>query len=413
MPRRALAASLLTIVAVAACGPGSVDRVTLSGRAVLPADTFSPGPPVGAALPPLTNGREAPFASVPVQGFSSLIVLDAADGTVLALQDNGFGTRANSADCPLRWYRLRLHLDFPPRRGGRVEILGTTPLRSADGRELRGDEYDPESFIVLEDGTFWVGEEFGPFLLHFSADGVLLGEPVPVPVPPALGGLAGDQAFLRSPDHPDLRSLDDDTAAARANLPRSGGLEGLARTPDGSLLYVAVEKGLLGDPDPLRRLILEFDPVRGAFSGRSWLHRVDQVDVSIAALEAVDAHVLILTERDGKEGREAAIKRIYRVDLRRSGPDGVLAKTLVADLLDIADPDGFTAAESGAVGLGPRYTFPYVTPECLAVLDARTLLVACDNNYPFSSGRRPGVPDDNEFIRLRLPADLDREPPAP
>lgn len=410
MPRRTFAAALLVIVALASCGPGAVDRVTLSGRAVLPADTFSPGPAVGTALAPLTNGREAPFASVPVQGFSSLIVLDPADGTVLALQDNGFGTRANSADCPLRWYRLRLHLDFPPHHGGRVEVLGTMPLRAPDGRVLRGDEYDPESFVQLDDGSFWVGEEFGPFLLHFSADGVLLGAPVSVPVPEALRPFARDQEFLRTPDHPDLRSLDDDTAAARANLPRSGGLEGLARTPDGSLLYVAVEKALLDDPDPLHRLILEFDPVRGAFSGRSWLHRVDMVGVSIASLEAFDANVLLLTERDGKEGREAAIKRIYRVDLRRSGPDGALLKTLVADLLDIADPDGITTAESGAVGLGPHYTFPYVTPECLAVLDRHTLLVACDNNYPFSSGRRPGVPDDNEFIRLRLPVALDREP---
>ena len=409
MPRPAPALALLLLTALTACGPEGVDRVTLCGRAVLPPDTFSPGPAVGASIPPVTNGREAPFASVPVQGFSSLIVLDAADGTVLALQDNGFGTRANSADCPLRWYRLRLHLDFPPRHGGRVEVLAMTPLRAAGGRELKGDEYDPESFVRLDDGSFWVGEEFGPFLLHFGADGTLLGEPLPVPVPAGLQPFARHQEILRTPDHPDLRSLDDTAAESAANLPRSGGLEGLARNPDGSRLYLAVEKALLDDPDPLRRLILEFDPVHGLFSGRSWLHRVDQAGVSIAALECVDEHVLILTERDGKEGREAAIKRIYRVDLHLAGPDGVLPKTLVADLLDIADPDGFTAAEEGAVGLGPRYAFPYVTPEGLAVLDARTLLVACDNNYPFSAGRRPGVPDDNEFIRLRLPAALDRE----
>ncbi len=410
MTCRPSAVALLLLIALTACGPDGVERVTLSGRAVLPADTFSPGPPVGAALPPVSNGREAPFASVPVQGFSSLIVLDAADGTVLALQDNGFGTRANSGDCPLRWYRLRLHLDFPPRHGGRVEVLEVTPLRAPDGRVLRGDEYDPESFVRLDDGSFWVGEEFGPFLLHFGADGTLLGEPVSVPVPTGLRPFARDQEFLRTPDHPDLQSLTAAAAESAANLPRSGGLEGLARTPDGSRLYVAVEKALLDDPDPLHRLILEFEPARGVFSGRSWLHRVDQVGVSIAALEAVDGHVLILTERDGREGREAAVKRIYRVDLRGTGPGGVLPKTLVADLLDIADPDGFTATEDGTVGLGPRYTFPYVTPECLAVLDARTLLVACDNNYPLSSGRRPGVPDDNEFIRLRLPAPLDREP---
>jgi glycerophosphoryl diester phosphodiesterase len=400
-----------------ACGPRDVDRVTLTGRAVLPADTFTDGPVVGRALPSAINGRHPPFASVPVQGFSSLVLEQG--GMVLALQDNGFGTRVNSPDHPLRWYRLRLHLDFPPHQGGRVEVLGHQDLHDPDGRVgfplrdgsparvLTGADFDPESFVRLDDGTFWIGEEFGPYLLHAAPDGRLLGSPVPVPVPSSLREVSRGVAHLRSPDHPDLRSLEPTLAARRANLPASGGIEGLARTPRGDRLYVAVEKALLDDPEPLRRLILEFDPARGAFTGRHWLHRVDMVGVSIAALEAVTDDVLLLVERDAKEGAAAAFKRIYRVDLGRVAGDGFLDKTLVADLLDIADPDGFTVAEPGAVGLGPHYAFPYVTPECLAVVDNHTLLVACDNNYPFSAGRRPpSTPDDSEFVRLRLPSSL-------
>lgn len=405
--RRRLLLSLTPALALlaAACGPGPVDRVTLTGRAVLPADTFATGPATGAALDSVINGRTTPFASVPVQGFSSLIVLDANEGRVLALQDNGFGTRANSPDVPLRWYELKLHLDFPPRGGGHVEVLGFKPLHRPDGTVLTGADVDPESFVRMNDGSFWVGDEFGPFLLHFGADGVLVGEPVPV-----VETVDGAVVELRSPDHPDLRSLDESIAVARANVPRSGGLEGLARTPEGDHLYASVEKMLAGDRDPLHRLILEFTPADAAFTGRAWHYRVDMIGVSIASLEAVDRNVLLVLERDGKQGGEASIKRIYRVDLRQAAPDGVLAKTLVADLLDIADPDGLTAAEEGAVGLGPHYMFPYETPESLAILDPTTLLVACDNNYPMSSGRRPGLPDDNEFIRLVLPARLDREP---
>ncbi len=75
--------------------------------------------------------------------------------------------------------------------------------------------------------------------------------------------------------------------------------------------------------------------------------------------------------------------------------------------MDIADSHGLTREESGAIGLGPQYSFPYVTPECLVVIDDRTLLVANDNNYPMSVGRRPpDTPDDNEFILLRLPRSL-------
>ena len=43
------------------------------------------------------------------------------------------------------------------------------------------------------------------------------------------------------------------------------------------------------------------------------------------------------------------------------------------------------------------------------VLDAQTLLVIDDNNFPFSIGRHVGAkaPDDNEFVQIRLPKALD------
>src|SRR5262245_52808677 len=73
----------------------------LYGRAVLPADTFSDGPPSGAQLgtAPI-NGRTPPFPSQPVQGVSGLI--DAGGGAYWALSDNGFGAKNNSADFLLR-----------------------------------------------------------------------------------------------------------------------------------------------------------------------------------------------------------------------------------------------------------------------------------------------------------------------
>ena len=37
------------------------------------------------------------------------------------------------------------------------------------------------------------------------------------------------------------------------------------------------------------------------------------------------------------------------------------------------------------------------------VADADHIAVATDNNLPFSSGRRVGLQDDNEFILLRVP----------
>ena len=396
---------LILAPAVLMCGVTACNHepesVVLAARAVLPADTFVPGDPVGAALDGEFNGRRPPFPRPPVQGFSSLA--RAGDGHWLALQDNGFGTLANSPDYPLYLFTISLDLD-----DGGVAVTGATRLADPDGRLgfppshddgfLYGDDLDPESFARLDDGTLWIGEEFGPWLVHVDTAGRVLEPALPIPVPPTLRDHARGLVVYRSPDHPD---------PANANLPRSGGIEGLARNPAGTRLYLAVEKALLDDPQPQRRTLLEFDPADRTFTGRHWFYRPDRADLSLASLQAWSDTVLLVVERDEDEGHDATIKRIYRVDLEQVGADGYLLKSLVCDLLDIADPHGVTAADPGAVGLGPHFTFPFVTPECLVILDDRTLLVVNDNNYPFSAGRRPGVPDDSEFIRLALPFSLD------
>ena len=419
-------------VTLRGCSPAETPTrgVELSGRAVLAADTFADGPPVGRFLAAEINGRKTPFASVPVQGFSSLVRAgrESRDGYI-GLSDNGFGSQGNSGDVPLRWYRLGIDM-----AAGTVTVHGHVDL-SDSLRSLNGADFDPESLVRLDDGTFWIGEEFGPFLLHLDGDGRLLAAPVSVPVPDALRSHARGQDHLRSPDHPELAGLADDTAKLRAaNLPRSGGVEGLARNRDGTLLYVAVEKALLDDPERDRRMILVFDTQRGVFTGRHWYYRMDRADLSIASLEAFDDDLLLVIERDEEEGHEAEIKRICRVRLghpdHRDRPDrpdhpdhpdhpddtddldvlddqGYLRKVLVCDLLHIADPRGISSAEPGALGLGDPFSFPFVTPECMLILDARTLLVANDNNYPMSTGRRPpDTPDDSEFIQLSLPTPL-------
>jgi hypothetical protein len=59
-----------------------------------------------------------PFASQPVQGISALIE-GGTPGTYLGLSDNGYGSKANSADYLLRAYFLR-----PRPATGQVEVLG-------------------------------------------------------------------------------------------------------------------------------------------------------------------------------------------------------------------------------------------------------------------------------------------------
>ncbi len=403
----------LALVLMAGCGRSGDQELTthLTGRAVLPADTIMPGPAVGRALEPEINGRSLPLSGVPVQGFSSIVHL--SGNQYLVLQDNGFGTLANSPDVPLQWFQLTVELAADSKTKGLVTLVNHTfitdpdhflPYVPADGR-LTGAHLDPESFVRLADGSFWIGEEFGPSLLHVDSLGRILAPPVDIPVVPELVQFSRDLDILMTPDHPNLRH--EAEAEQLANLPRSGGIEGLAITPDGHFIYASVEKAMVEDPSRTRRVILQFDPQTSAFTGEYRLYQVDAPNVSIASLEAVSSSVFLVLERDSGEGTSALIKRIYLVDLDDQQPDGTLNKTLICDLMNIRDKVGLTTVEDGAIGLGPHFSFPYVTPECLLILDQRTLLVVNDNNYPMSSGRRPPrTPDDSEFIRLRLDHDL-------
>jgi hypothetical protein len=393
---------------------------TLVARAVLPADTFADGPRTGTRIdPPTQNGRAAPFDRHPVQGVSG--VLDNGDGTFLVLSDNGFGNKANSPDYNLRVYTVRPEWRTAEGGAGTVEVLGFFQLRDPDRRVpfpivneqtaeriLTGADFDLESFRRAADDTFWFGEEFGPYLLHTDGTGRLLDAPIPLPVPAGSDfAFAGGAAEVRSPDNPAFVGLPDAMARANAsNLASSRGFEGMALSVDGEKLYPLLEGALKGDPDPRRLLVSEFDIAQRRYTGRVFYYRMEFADHAIGDLTAINDTQFLVIERDNNEGERARFKRVYLVDSAELDR-GYARKTEIVDLMRIADPDAITAPEMGAIGLGNPFSFPFTTIESVLMLDPSTMLIVNDNNYPFSVGRRPGTPDDTEFIQMRLPASLD------
>lgn len=379
---------------------GRADRVfrggpTLLARAILPSDAYQPGPPSGAAAAP-NNGVTPPFPGQPIPGFSA--VLPIGGGEFWGMPDNGYGTKTNSADFLLRIYRVKP--SFKTARGGdgSVGVLASVQLRDPDSkipfaltredRLLTGADFDLESVRRAPDGTFWFGEEFGPFLLHTSADGAVLEAPFALP-------------GVQSPQNPYL-------GTGTPNLPPSRGFEGMALSADGKRLYPWLEGALVGDPDPRRRVVNEFDLAAKAYTGRTWTYRVDAdtPNAVVGDVTALDANRYVLIERDDFQGVEARQKKIYLVDLRRTDASGALVKTLVLDLLNIEDPAGVSLpARPGEFGVGPAFSFPLQSVESVAVLGPSTLLIANDNNYPGSDGRWTARdrPDDTEMIVVDVP----------
>jgi hypothetical protein len=446
----------------------AVQPYTLAGRAVLPAGVYRQGTsPSGAFFTSAerrtasANGVSGPaegpyLTGQPLQGVSSMV--PAGDGTWWALGDNGYGARANSADFQLVIHRL------DPRWGDAAgpRVLTTATLRDPDrhipwtivcdrktgtplpafsfnvlppappacggdasARILTGFDLDPESFVRAPDGTFWVSEEFGPFLVHVAEDGRVLAPPVQIP-------------GVRSPQNPSLR-ISDRARAERPTLATSRGFEGLAISPDGSTLYALLEGAVAGD-DPRDLRIYVYDIAQGKLAAAFFTVRLDgpsqTVDLAsltdasgarvypgatappsgplaIGELKAVNDHQLLLIERDNLGDDEAPprVKKIFLLTLP-STREGAVAKTQVVDLMAIPDP-------SGLGGEMNFFRLPFYTIESVHVADERTLLVASDNNFPFSSGRSrsrsldrkgPLAADDTEIILVRLgtPLDVDR-----
>src|SRR6476659_7249937 len=208
MRRSAMRVSLLCSVASvflasAAFAQGEGEfPATLKGHAVLPAETFIDAPADAPAdlktAGKYTTGKRVdavgtvmgksyerptgvslPFKGQPLQGHSGIKTMP--DGTFWVITDNGMGARANSPDSML--YLNRYRMDWA---NGKIERQETIFLHDPDRRVfffndpatterryLTGSDFDTEGFQIIGD-TFWIGDEFGPYVLKADKTGKIL-----------------------------------------------------------------------------------------------------------------------------------------------------------------------------------------------------------------------------------------------
>lgn len=197
---------------------------------------------------------------------------------------------------------------------------------------------DTEGLAVSPDGTFWVSDEYGPYLLHFNADGILIEE-----YSPFNGKLPAHYA-LRQPNR---------------------GMEGLCIGNDGKTLYGIMQSPLDGGcPEIFRTNIplLVIDTENGTCL--EYAYTPDSRECGVSALVCLDDTTLLVLERDGKfPGDGEVCKRIYRITLPATDSLCLLSKTLAADLLQVC----------------PGYD--HDKPEGMALINDSTLGVVNDDDF--------------------------------
>lgn len=439
-----LAAAVLALTTASAFAGETEFKATLAGHAILPANTIIAAPEnapehlrtsgkfttpdrkraEGLGTVPgkdgvRLTGLSLPFDGQPVQGFSGIKAV--GDGTFWSLSDNGFGNKLNSTDAALMLH----HISFDWDKGtmNRIKTLFLTDpdrkapfpivLEGSDTRFLTGGDFDVESIQPVADG-FWVGEEFGPYLLKFDLEGKLTD----------VVGTVVDGKPVKSPDHPTLTlQANPSLPMPGFNLKRSGGYEGLAQSKDGSKLYGLLEGALFKEDGTMEQAegnralrVIEFDGAKKEWTGRSWLYPLSAGGDAIGDFNMIDATTALVIERDQGAGvaakkcadaknpqpdcfaNPALFKRIYKIEMSDANVGGAVRKIGYIDLMNIADPDN-KKRQGGGEGF---YDMPFNTIENVDLVDATHIVVGDDNNLPFSAGRSLDKADDNEFVLLEV-----------
>ena len=408
--RRLMAAALLTMIL--ACGVEAADR---------PRRANIEYPPVATVAVPKVLGE---FNGVKIAGgFGSALAPEPrAPGYFYLLTDRG--PNADSVDPDKKIFPVP---EFAPQigrfklEGAKLRLVGLIDIKNTKGKKITGlpnpsngktgeiavdlegkplgtdpDGLDSEGLVAMKDGSFWISDEYGPWLVHVDARGRTLER---------IGPFGGKKALPRV------------LALRRPNR----GMESLTITPDGRLL-VGLMQNPVDNPDSgirktsrLNRLV-SYDPRTGAT--RQYAYVMEGLSSVVSEIAAVTRTSFIVSERDqlfpGDPKSPAKLKRIYKIDLTgaselsdpQDGPNGRLVNGKTLEQL--SDEELRTA---GIVPVTKELVvdllalpggYPHDKSEGLAIINDTLIAVSNDDDFGIAPDGRGGI------VPKHLPGEGDR-----
>ena len=230
---------------------------------------------------PYADGRSEGEKAIPVTDFNPHITeFQLGAGTAVPLRTIGL---ADAQGRPMNGLINAAN----PTRETTVALDGTVLAPSDHG-------LDPEGMVAVPDGTFWVSDEYGPFLTHFDSTGRQIERLSP------LDASLPRELALRSPNQ---------------------GLEGLTITPDGSTL-VAIMQSALKTPGldgsakkvPFTRIVTVNLADKRVAEYLYPLANPQKSGVAVSEITAISATTFLVDEHDGKF-EPGADKKIYVADI--------------------------------------------------------------------------------------------------
>jgi len=247
------------------------------------------------------------------------------------------------------------------------------------------DGLDTEGLVAMKDGSFWISDEYGPWLVHVNAQGKIV---------------------KRIGPFPGQKSLPKVLALRRPNR----GMESLTITPDGKTL-VGLMQNPVDNPDSsirktsrLNRLIA-FDPRTG--KSKQYAYMLDGTHAVVSEIAAVTGHTFIVLERDqlypGDPGKPSKLKRIYKIDISQAtdvsdaadGPNGKLVNGKTLEQLSDAE-----LQEAGIVPVTKELVvdllalpggYPHDKAEGLAVISDTMIAVSNDDDFGIVPDGKGGI----------------------
>ncbi len=248
---------------------------------------------------------------------------------------------------------------------------------------------DPEAIRVSRDGkSVFISDEYGPYVYQFDR---------------ATGQRIKSFALPANLAVPKLNAVGDlEISGNTIGRVANKGMEGLAITPDGTMLIGIMQAPLAQDKNKMVRIVT-IDIATGVT--REYAYQLT-TGSGVSEILAINNHEFLVDERDGKglgDGSAAVVKQLFRIDLAGatevsnltgSAADqaalktAAVKKTMVLDVAALLNANGFAFTNIPSKIEGLAFGEDIV----INGITQHTLYVANDNDFV------PGVAGENKFF---------------